>query len=74
MSLLKRDKKRGIIGGVCQGLENHTATDAWLWRVLFILAGFPLIYFLMWILIDDINNIEVEEECVCKKNPDCSCK
>lgn len=50
---LKRDRDNGIIGGVCKGIENHTDVDAWVWRVIFLACGAPILYLLMWMLIDD---------------------
>ena len=58
---LKRDEDNGIIGGVCKGIENHTDVDAWVWRVMFIACGVPILYCLMWILIDNKDDTESKD-------------
>tara|TARA_R110000822_G_scaffold125716_3_gene260628 strand:- start:1021 stop:1203 length:183 start_codon:yes stop_codon:yes gene_type:complete len=58
---LKRDGDNGIIGGVCKGIENHTDVDAWVWRVMFIACGAPILYWLMWILIDNKDDTESKD-------------
>ena len=58
---LKRDEDNGIIGGVCKGIENHTDVDAWVWRVMFLVCGAPILYWLMWILIDNKDDTESKD-------------
>ena len=53
---LRRSRSDQWLGGVCGGLAQFTGTDAWIWRLLFVLtvvcAGTGLLlYVLMWILV-----------------------
>lgn len=40
---LLRDKKNGIISGVCQGIGEYFGVSPWIFRVLFILPVLPFI-------------------------------
>jgi len=51
MKKLFRNPKRGYIGGVCQGLGEHTNTDPILWRMLSIFGGFCFIYLILWVIL-----------------------
>jgi phage shock protein PspC (stress-responsive transcriptional regulator) len=62
MKKLTRDKKNGVIGGVCAGLADYFNTDVVLFRLLFVLGllstfPFVLIYILLWIFVPKNNDI-----------------
>lgn len=40
---LVRDKKNGIISGVCQGIGEYLHVSPWIFRVLFVLPVLPFI-------------------------------
>lgn len=55
---LRRSRGERWLGGVCGGLAALTATPAWLWRVLFLLAATCagtgiLLYLLLWIFVPE---------------------
>ena len=49
--MIKRSKTDSIIGGVCGGIAQKTDTNAWAWRIIFLLAPSSLwVYIALWIL------------------------
>ena len=49
--MIKRSREDSIIGGVCGGIAKATDTNAWAWRIIFLLAPSSLwIYIALWIL------------------------
>ena len=53
---LRRSVDDRWLGGVCGGIARATHTDAWIWRLMFVLitlfAGLSvLVYLLLWIFI-----------------------
>jgi phage shock protein PspC (stress-responsive transcriptional regulator) len=49
------------LGGVCGGIARATQTEAWIWRLLFVLITFfaglsVLVYLLLWIFIPKETN------------------
>ena len=55
-SVLRRDTKNGIMGGVCAGLGNYFNIDKLLIRLIFVFAFLwagigPLLYLILWLLI-----------------------
>jgi phage shock protein PspC (stress-responsive transcriptional regulator) len=50
---LYRFPKSGYIGGVCHGLGNYTGIDPIIWRIITIFGGFGLIYFILWIMLEN---------------------
>ncbi|WP_195270086.1 PspC domain-containing protein [Eubacterium sp. 1001713B170207_170306_E7] len=40
---LLRDKRNGIISGVCQGIGEYLGVSPWIFRVLFILPVLPFV-------------------------------
>ena len=51
MNKLKRNPDKGYIGGVCQGIGEHTNTDPIIWRIAAIVSAPILIYVLFWIFL-----------------------
>lgn len=56
LNRLRRSKDDQWLGGVCAGLAKYTGTEAWVWRMLWLLtvicAGFGLLaYLVAWIFI-----------------------
>ena len=51
MNKLYRKPQRGYIGGVCEGLGEHTSTDPILWRLLAFFGGFGILYIILWIFL-----------------------
>jgi phage shock protein C len=53
---LRRSADDRWLGGVCGGIARATQTEAWIWRLLFVLITFFaglsfLVYLLLWIFI-----------------------
>jgi phage shock protein PspC (stress-responsive transcriptional regulator) len=46
MSKFKR--KKGYVGGVCEGLGNWSGIDPIIWRIGFVLTGWILVYIIIW--------------------------
>lgn len=40
---LLRDKRNGIVSGVCQGIGEYLGVSPWIFRVLFILPVLPFV-------------------------------
>lgn len=58
MKTLKRNTKKGAIGGVCAGLGDYLNTDPLMLRLAFVFtflwAGFGILpYIILWLLIPD---------------------
>ncbi|MFZ9789165.1 MAG: PspC domain-containing protein [Burkholderiaceae bacterium] len=58
LSKLRRLKRDHWLGGICTGLAMATATESWLWRIIFIFitlfGGFGVvIYIAMWLLVPE---------------------
>ena len=56
--MLRRDKNRKTIAGICSGIARHTNTDPILWKLVFIFGiftPFPMIltYIIMWIVVPE---------------------
>ena len=66
-SMLKRNTKNKIIGGVCSGLARHLGIEPLLVRLgfvfMFLWAGIgPLLYLLLWILMPKDDDGEIKDE------------
>lgn len=53
---LRRSTDDRWLGGVCGGIARATQTEAWIWRLMFVLITFfaglsVLVYLLLWIFI-----------------------
>ncbi len=53
---LRRSVDDRWLGGVCGGIARATQTEAWIWRLMFVLITFfaglsVLVYLLLWIFI-----------------------
>ena len=48
---LFRFPNKGYIGGVCQGLGEHTGIDPILWRIVTVFGGFWFVYLILWIFL-----------------------
>lgn len=46
---LCRNPVRGILAGVCAGLSDYTGIPAWVFRIIFLIPGFPLVPISGWI-------------------------
>ena len=56
VNALRRSNKERWVGGVCGGIASATATDAWLWRLIFALLFFfggagLIVYLLLWLFV-----------------------
>jgi phage shock protein C len=56
MSVLRRDVKNAILGGVCAGLGKYFNIDKLLVRLIFLFAFLwagvgPLLYLILWLLV-----------------------
>lgn len=56
LGALRRSRTERWIAGVCGGIARATGTDAWVWRLIFVLLSFfggagLGIYLLMWIFV-----------------------
>ncbi|MBI1835432.1 MAG: PspC domain-containing protein [Burkholderiales bacterium] len=56
LNQLRRSKSDQWLGGVCAGFARFTSTEAWVWRLMFVISvvcfGFGfLAYLLAWIFI-----------------------
>jgi len=56
--MIKRINDGSILGGICAGIGNGTDTNAWAWRIAFLLIPFGVpIYIFLWVLLKNEDSI-----------------